>query len=108
MERERPERGERPDEGVLTETRPRTKVPPRYRVVFHNDDFTTMDFVVEVLVRFFQKSATEAGRIMLEVHLRGRGVAGSYARDVAETRVAQVTAAAQERGFPLLVTMEPE
>jgi ATP-dependent Clp protease adaptor protein ClpS len=106
MDRERS--GGRPEEDVLTEARPKTRVPPRYRVLFHNDDFTTMDFVVEALVRFFQKTPTEATRIMLEVHLRGRGVAGSYTRDVAETRVARVTAAAQEQGFPLLVTMEPE
>lgn len=96
------------EEDVLTESRPRTRVPRRYRVLFHNDDFTTMEFVVEVLVRYFHKSETEAGRIMLEVHIKGVGVAGVYTREVAETKVAQVTEAARERGFPLLVTMEPE
>lgn len=98
----------RREEDVLTEERPRTRAPRRFRVLFHNDDFTTMEFVVEVLTRFFHKSAAEAERIMLEVHLAGAGVAGVFTREVAETKVAQVTAAAQERGFPLLVTMEPE
>jgi len=98
----------RREEDVLTEERPRTRAPRRFRVVFRNDDFTPMEFVVEVLMRFFHHSAAEAERIMLEVHLRGAGVAGVYAREVAETKVAQVTAAARERGFPLLVTMEPE
>jgi ATP-dependent Clp protease adaptor protein ClpS len=77
-------------------------------VLLHNDDFTTMEFVVEVLVRFFRKGATEANRIMLEVHFRGVGTAGVYTREVAESKIAQVTEAARERGFPLLLTMEPE
>ena len=97
----------RRDSDVLTEERPRTRPPRRFRVLFHNDDFTTMEFVVEALIRYFHKSATEASQIMLEVHVRGAGSAGVYTRDVAETKIAQVTAAAQERGFPLLVTMEP-
>jgi ATP-dependent Clp protease adaptor protein ClpS len=96
------------EEGVVTAERPRTQVPRRYRVLLHNDDFTTMEFVVEVLVRFFRKGATEATRIMLEVHHRGVGVAGVFTREVAETKIAQVTDAARESGFPLLLTMEPE
>ena len=95
-------------EEALTRPRPRTRSPRRYRVILHNDDFTTMDFVVEALVRFFHKSATEATRIMLEVHVKGSGTAGVFPRDIAESKVAQVTDAAQQRGFPLLVTMEPE
>jgi ATP-dependent Clp protease adaptor protein ClpS len=102
----------RPDparrEEVLTEERPRTRTPRRYKVLLHNDDYTTMEFVVDVLMRFFRKSATEATRIMLQVHTLGVGVAGTYTREVAETKVAQVTDAAREEGFPLLLTMEPE
>lgn len=97
-----------PEEGTLTRTRPRTAEPPRYRVLLHNDDFTTMDFVVAVLVRYFHRTETDATRIMLQIHLRGVGVAGVYPRDQAETKVAQVTEAAEKEGFPLLVTMEPE
>lgn len=88
--------------------RPRTQRPRRYQVLLHNDDFTSMEFVVRVLVEQFRKTETEANRIMLEVHLRGIGVAGVYTRDIAETRIAQVTAAACDEGFPLLLTMEPE
>lgn len=102
-----PEREER-EEGVATRERPKTRTPRRYRVLLHNDDFTTMDFVVDVLVRFFRRSATEAMQIMLEVHHRGTGVAGSYTREIAETKIAHATSKARERGFPLLLTMEPE
>jgi ATP-dependent Clp protease adaptor protein ClpS len=95
-------------EDTLTRTRPDARTPRRYRVLLHNDDFTTMEFVVSVLVRYFHKSETEATRIMLEVHVKGMGVAGIYPREQAETKIAQVTAAAEKEGFPLLVTMEPE
>ena len=98
----------RREEGTLTEQRPETRTPRRYRVLLHNDDFTTMDFVVEVLVRFFHKPPTDAAQVMLEVHLRGVGVAGVYTREVAEAKIEQVTAAAEAEGFPLLLTMEPE
>jgi ATP-dependent Clp protease adaptor protein ClpS len=103
-----PNHGGRGREEVSTETRPRTRTPPRFRVLLHNDDFTSMEFVVDALVRFFHKTATEATRIMLEVHLKGAGVAGVYPRDVAETKAARVTAHAREHGFPLLLTVEEE
>jgi ATP-dependent Clp protease adaptor protein ClpS len=77
-------------------------------VLFHNDDFTTMEFVVEVLQRFFHKTETEALHIMLTVHKKGRAVAGVYSRDVAETKVAEVMGHARDRGYPLLLTAEPE
>ncbi len=80
----------------------------RYKVLFHNDDYTTMEFVIEVLVRWFDKAEPEAMRVMLQVHHLGAGVAGTYTRDEAETRIAEVTAEARARGFPLLLTMEPE
>jgi len=79
-----------------------------HRVLFHNDDFTSMEFVLDVLERHFQKTPTEANRIMLQVHHAGIGCAGTYTRDVAETLVHQVMEEAREEGFPLLLTTEPE
>jgi ATP-dependent Clp protease adaptor protein ClpS len=98
--------GERED--VDVEERQKTAVPKRYKVIFHNDDYTTMEYVVEVLRRFFHKSETEALHVMLTVHKKGQAVAGVYPRDVAETKVAEVTRDARERGHPLLLTTEPE
>lgn len=80
----------------------------RFKVVFHNDDYTTQDFVVRVLIKFFRRSETEATQIMLSVHHKGHGVAGIYPRDVAETKVSEVMSYAKEYGMPLLVTAEPE
>jgi ATP-dependent Clp protease adaptor protein ClpS len=96
------------EEGTALAERPKTRRPSMYRVLLHNDDFTTMEFVVEVLVRHFERTPTEASRIMLQVHHQGVGVAGTYTRDEAETRVVSATADAEAAGFPLLVTMEPE
>jgi ATP-dependent Clp protease adaptor protein ClpS len=98
----------RRDEDVEVEERQKTAVPKRYKVIFHNDDYTTMEYVVEVLRRFFHKSETEALHIMLTVHKRGRAIAAIYPRDVAETKVAEVMRDARERGHPLLLTTEPE
>lgn len=96
------------EEGIATADRPRTRTPRCYIVLLHNDDFTTMEFVVEILTRYFRKDVTEANRIMLEVHYKGTGVAGRFTREVAESKIAQVTNLAREREFPLLLTMEPE
>lgn len=94
------------DLGVAEERK--TQKPRRYCVVFHNDDYTTMEFVVHVLQKFFKKSATEATHIMLNVHHRGFGVAAIYTRDVAETQVSRVMEYAKQHGHPLRVTAEPE
>src|SRR2546425_8368588 len=96
------------EEQVDIKERPKSAVPRRYRVIFHNDDYTTMEFVVDALIRFFHKSQAEATHIMLTVHKKGSGVAGTYTRDVAETKVEQVMDHAREQGMPLLVTAEPE
>ena len=96
------------DDEVKVEERKKTAVPRRYSVIFHNDDYTTMEYVVEVLRRFFHKGETEALYIMLTVHKKGSAIAGVYARDIAETKVAEVTRDARERGHPLLLTAEPE
>ncbi len=90
------------------EERQETRVPRRYKVIFHNDDFTTMEYVISSLVRFFHKSETEAVHLMLSVHKKGQAVAGVFPRDIAETKVAEVTKDAREHGMPLLVTAEPE
>ncbi len=96
------------DSGVaVQEGRPKLKEPPKYAVLLHNDDYTTMEFVVEILLRYFHKSAPEAAQIMLKVHQEGRGVAGIYSYEIAETKVAQVTEEAQSRNFPLKCTCEP-
>ncbi|MCB9556284.1 MAG: ATP-dependent Clp protease adapter ClpS [Deltaproteobacteria bacterium] len=88
--------------------RTKTQKPNLYRVLLHNDDYTTMEFVVAVLVELFNKTQTEATHIMLHIHHKGVGVCGLYTRDIAETKVEKVTEMAREYGHPLLCTMEPE
>lgn len=100
--------GKDPDEETELKTRPKSTTPKRYRVLFHNDDYTTMEFVVDVLKRFFHKGDAEATYIMLTVHRKGSATVGLYPRDIAETKVDQVTQYARENGMPLLVTAEPE
>lgn len=82
--------------------------PKRWKVIFHNDDYTTREFVIEVLMRYFDKDESEATYIMLSVHYKGHGVAGLYPKDVAETKVDQVTKHARKSGYPLRVTAEPD
>lgn len=80
--------------------------PKMYRVILHNDDYSTMDFVIEVLVSIFQKPAADATRIMLDVHQKGKGVCGVYTYDLAATRVAKVHQLAKKREFPLKCSLE--
>lgn len=82
--------------------------PPMYKVLLHNDDYTPMEFVVQVLVQIFGKPEPEAVKIMLSVHHKGFGLCGIFAYEVAETKVAQVEHAATEHGYPLKCTLEPE
>ena len=82
--------------------------PRRYRVLLHNDDYTTMDFVVEILVTIFQKNPVEATSIMMAVHKDGLGNCGVYTEEVAETKIAQVHDRARKAGFPLRCSMEEE
>jgi ATP-dependent Clp protease adaptor protein ClpS len=102
------EKGDRSgDHGLATaEAKPRLKRPPLYRVILLNDDYTPMEFVVEVLQKIFSLDRTTATRIMLEVHTKGKGVCGVYTYEIAETKVAQVTGLAQQHQHPLLCTME--
>jgi len=94
-------------EGVLIATRQKVKRPALYHVVLHNDDYTSQELVVDVLKQFFHRSDTEARHIMLTVHHKGQGIAGTFGRDVAESKVAQCTDYARTQGAPLKLTAEP-
>jgi ATP-dependent Clp protease adaptor protein ClpS len=96
------------EESVESEIDHDVEEPPMYRVMLLNDDYTTMEFVVEVLVYVFQKSPEEATRIMLNVHRSGVGICGIYPFEVAETKVNTVETLARENGFPLKCIMERE
>jgi ATP-dependent Clp protease adaptor protein ClpS len=93
---------------VLERTKQETKKPELYRVLLINDDYTTMDFVIEVLETIFHKQPAEAYRIMMAVHTQGKGLCGLYPHEVAETKVNTVIERARANGFPLLAAMEPE
>lgn len=84
------------------------KKPNMYKVLLHNDDYTTMDFVIEVLIKVFKKDSVEATKIMYDVHKRGFGVAGVYTSDIASTKIRQVNHMSEVSGFPLKLTMEKE
>jgi ATP-dependent Clp protease adaptor protein ClpS len=98
----------RPEEEVDGELAVRTKRPRRFRIVIHNDDYSTMDFVVEVLTRFFKKTQADSVELMLLVHHQGAAAIGVYTRDMAETLLAEVREFARNRKQPLQLTMEPE
>ncbi len=101
-----PHKEDEPQGPDVEAAKPSLKRPPLYKVVLLNDDYTPMDFVVEVLQRFFNKDRSQATQIMLHVHTRGKGVCGVYSRDIAETKVSQVNDYAREHEHPLLCTME--
>ena len=102
--------GDEPGRGVgrLAEAVGQIEKPPLFKVLLHNDDFTTMDFVVQVLQHVFHRPEAEALQIMLAVHHQGIGVAGVYPFEIAEAKVNQVTNLAGSRDFPLLCTLEQE
>ena len=91
---------------VVEAAKPRTQEPPQYRVMLVNDDYTPMEFVVQVLQTFFYHSREKAVQIMLQVHTKGRAVAGVFPAEIAETKVAQVNAYARRHQHPLLTVME--
>ena len=93
-------------EGVSS--RSKNDLPPMYKVIIHNDDYTSMEFVVEILVTIFGKSLDKATQIMLNVHNKGKGICGIYPRQIAETKVETVHNLASNKGFPLKSTMEKE
>ena len=82
--------------------------PKKYKVFLLNDDFSTMDFVIDVLVRVFRKSVDEASTIMMNIHNKGKELCGTYTYEIASTKVAQVKSMAREKGFPLKAIMEEE
>ena len=95
-------------EKIETSDRQSLQEPPRYKVLLHNDDYTTMDFVVMILMMVFQKNSDEATRIMLNVHHQGIGIAGVFTREVGETKVAIVHQLAKENQFPLRCSLEED
>ena len=96
------------DDGVVLETKPKTKRPPLYKVLILNDDFTPMEFVVMVLERFFGMTGAQSYELMLIVHKKGVAVVGVYSHEIAETKVAQVMDYAQRHQHPLQCMMEKE
>lgn len=84
------------------------KKPKLYKVIMHNDDYTTMEFVIEVLTKIFKKSAIDATKIMYDVHRKGAGVAGIYTYDIAKTKLKQAMDLAEKSGFPFKLSMEEE
>jgi ATP-dependent Clp protease adaptor protein ClpS len=91
---------------VLTKDKKDLREPPRYKVLLHNDDYTTMEFVVMVLETIFSKDTSEATTIMLNVHHQGMGIAGIYSREIGETKVAEVHQTARKNQFPLKCSLE--
>ncbi len=95
------------DDGLaVEEAKPKLKRPPLYKVILLNDDFTPMEFVVQILEKFFSMSREKATQIMLHVHTRGKGVCGVFTHEIAETKVAQVNEYSRRHQHPLLCTME--
>jgi len=98
----------RPGEQTVIEREPRVQRPRMWKVLLHNDDYTTMEFVVWVLQRVFSMGIDDAHALMWAIHKTGRGVAGVFTRDIAETKAVMVRELAEENGMPLMCTTEPE
>lgn len=96
------------DDLAIETAKPRLKRPPLYRVLLLNDDYTTMEFVIDVLTSVFHHSEEKAAQIMMHVHQKGAGVCGVFTREIAETKVEQVMQYAQQNKHPLQCTMEPD
>lgn len=96
------------ENGVVTVNKERGKVkkPKHYKVVMHNDDFTTMEFVVNILMTIFKKDINSSNKIMMDVHKLGKGIVGIYPYDIATTKVAMALGMAKEEGFPFNITIE--
>lgn len=93
---------------IKEDTKIKIKKPKMFRVLIHNDDYTTMEFVVEVIVKVFKRSVIEATKIMYDVHKKGVGIAGIYSYDIASTKTIQAMTMAEKSGFPLKFSMEEE
>jgi ATP-dependent Clp protease adaptor protein ClpS len=104
MSESRPRTGEQ----VLERTKEKTQEPSLFKVILLNDDYTTMEFVVQILEQVFLKTPAEAFRVMMHVHTQGKGLCGLYPHDIAETKIETVHEMAKEHGFPLRADMEPE
>ncbi len=102
----KPDEPDRHGEATVEEAKPRLKRPPMYKVLMLNDDYTPMDFVVEVLETFFRMDREQATRVMLTVHTRGKAVCGVFPQDIAETKAAQVVDYARENQHPLMCQVE--
>lgn len=102
-----PSQGDEGGDLAVAPAKPKVKRPPLYKVVLLNDDYTPMEFVVEVLEHFFSMNREKATQVMLAVHTQGKGVCGIYTRDVAETKAELVNQAARDNGHPLLCEVEP-
>jgi ATP-dependent Clp protease adaptor protein ClpS len=103
-----PEWEDQQDGAVQTESKQKLQKPPLYKVLLHNDDYTTMEFVIFVLMNVFHKSETDAFRIMMAVHEQGLGVAGVFTYEIAEAKIEKVHSLARASEYPLLCTMEEE
>ena len=94
--------------GTTTITKKKVQLPKKYKVLLHNDDYTTMEFVIYILQSVFHKPLNEAERIMIDVHKKGIGVCGVYTHEIAESKTKKVEQLARENAHPLLCTFEPE